>query len=304
MSLRKIFAETISSIGDKDEKLVVIVGDISHGILSKFRSDHPKRYFNIGISEPGMVSVAAGLSASGLIPVVHTIAPFLIERSYEQIKLDFAYQNLGGNFISVGGAFEYSKLGCSHHCYTDFSLMNKFSNCDIYYPGSNIEFVTIFSQVYNNGKINYFRLTEFPNSGSFDCEKIVPGKAIIERVGDKLTIVVVGALLDRVRRVVAQLENQGNSVEILYLHSLKPIDYEAIGKSLRKTKKLLVVEENHVSDGIFSTIVNKFGGDFIFAKRQLAIHDFIKTYGSYEALTQDAGLSETQISEAALELLS
>jgi transketolase len=182
--------------------------------------------------------------------------------------------------------------------------MNKFSNCDIYYPGSNIEFVTIFSQVYNNGKINYFRLTEFPNSGSFNHEKIVPGEAIIERVGDKLTIVVVGALLDRVRRVVAQLENQGNSVEILYLHSLKPIDFAAIGKSLRKTKKLLVVEENHVSDGIFSTIVNKFGGDFIFAKRQLAIHDFIKTYGSYEALTQDAGLSEKQISEAALELLS
>jgi transketolase len=89
---------------------VVVVGDISHGILSKFRNENPDRYFNIGISEPGMVNVAAGLSASGLIPVIHTIAPFLIERSYEQIKLDFGYQNLPGNFVSVGSSFDYSKL--------------------------------------------------------------------------------------------------------------------------------------------------------------------------------------------------
>lgn len=143
MSLRPIFAETLVNVARNDKNVVVIVGDISHGILSNFRTENPDRYFNIGISEPGMVNVAAGLSASGLVPVIHTITPFLIERSYEQIKLDFAYQNLGGNFISVGGAFEYSKLGCSHHCYTDYALMSKFKNCDIYFPGSEIEFTTI-----------------------------------------------------------------------------------------------------------------------------------------------------------------
>ena len=90
-SLRKAFADSMLKLGDIDKNLVVIVGDISHGILKPFRESYPDRYFNIGISEPAMVNVAAGLSAQGLNPVVHTIAPFLIERSYEQIKLDFAY---------------------------------------------------------------------------------------------------------------------------------------------------------------------------------------------------------------------
>ena len=304
MSLRPIFAETVASIGISDSNLVVIVGDISHGILSRFRAENPSRYFNIGISEPGMVNIAAGLSASGLVPVIHTIAPFLIERSYEQIKLDFAYQNLGGNFISVGGAFEYSKLGCSHHCYTDYSLMSKFKNCDIYFPGSAEEFSIIFTQVYNNGRINYFRLTEYPNSVIYPSERIIPGAAIVDKTGADLTIVVVGALLDRVKNVAAKLEHHGRGVEVLYLHTLKPLDLNSIEKSVRKTQRLLVVEENHVSGGIFSAIIAEIGGDFLFAKKQLAIQGFLKTYGTYDALTSESGLSEKQVLEAALELLS
>jgi transketolase len=304
MSLRHIFAETMADVGKSDENLVVIVGDISHGILSRFRSENPDRYFNIGISEPGMVNIAAGLSASGLVPVIHTIAPFLIERSYEQIKLDFAYQNLGGNFISVGGAFEYSKLGCSHHCYTDYALMSKFENCNIYYPGSANEFSIIFSQVYNNGKINYFRLTEYPNSFPYTPAWIIPGSAIIDTEGEDLTVVVVGALLDRVRNVAEKLESLGKSVEILYVHTLKPLDLKSIETSVQKTQRLLVIEENHENGGVFSTIASELGGKYKFAKRNLAIQGFIKSYGSYESLSIESGLSENQILEAAMDLLA
>ena len=126
-SLRPIFAKTLSDLGAVDENLVVIVGDISHGLLGDFRNSFPSRYFNIGICEPAMVGVAAGMSKIGLNPVIHTIAPFLIERAYEQIKLDFGYQQISGNFVSVGSAFDYSKLGCSHHSYADVSLIPRHS---------------------------------------------------------------------------------------------------------------------------------------------------------------------------------
>jgi transketolase len=303
VSLRPIFAKTMVSVAERDEKLVVIVGDISHGIFSEFRSAFPKRYFNIGISEPAMVNVAAGLSASGLIPVVHTIAPFLIERSYEQIKLDFAYQNLGANFISVGSAFEYSKLGCSHHCYSDYSLLSKFESCDIYYPGSENEFSIIFNNVYRNGRINYFRLTEYPNSIPFDSHLVKPGVAILEREGTDLTIVTAGSLLNRARNVADSLMKQGYQVDLVYLHTLKPLDLEAIEKSIMKTGKLLVIEENHKSDGIFSVINNSLAGSVIYKKKHLAIDDFVRSYGSYDALSADAGLSEDAIQKAAIELL-
>ena len=118
--LRNVFAETMLNLGKKNKKLVVIVGDISHGILKPFAKKFPKRYYNIGICESATVNMAAGLSKVGLNPVVHTIAPFLIERAYEQIKLDFGYQKLDVNLVSVGGSFDYSKLECSHHCYMMF----------------------------------------------------------------------------------------------------------------------------------------------------------------------------------------
>ena len=97
--LRLEFADTMLEIGLNDPRLVVMVGDISHGILQPYAKACPGRYYNIGICEPTIVNMAAGLNKTGLIPVVHTIAPFITERSYEQIKLDFGYQNLSGNIV-------------------------------------------------------------------------------------------------------------------------------------------------------------------------------------------------------------
>src|SRR3989338_3512668 len=159
-TIRQEFADTMVEVGLKDPKLVVLVGDISHGILQKFNTACQDRYYNIGICEPSIVGMSAGLYKSGLIPVVHTIAPFLIERSYEQIKLDFGYQKCGVNLVSVGGAFDYSQLGCSHHCYADISLMKHFKRANIFFSASCMEFNILFKQAYNNGLINYFRIAD------------------------------------------------------------------------------------------------------------------------------------------------
>ena len=129
--------------------------------MQPFAKRYPKRYFNIGICEPAMVNVAAGLSKMGLIPIVHTITPFLIERSFEQIKLDFGYQKLPVNLVSVGGSFDYSKLGCSHHSYSDLAIINQFENSQFFYPGSAVEFDVLFNQTYRKNKINYFRFQIF-----------------------------------------------------------------------------------------------------------------------------------------------
>ena len=107
------------------------------------------------------MNMAAGMNKVGLTPVIHTIAPFLIERAYEQIKLDFGYQQLSANFVSVGGSFDYSQLGCSHHCYTDVSLMSHFSRANIFIPGSAEEFNQLFKEVYKNNEINYFSHCSF-----------------------------------------------------------------------------------------------------------------------------------------------
>ena len=121
--------------------------------------------------------------------------------------------------------------------------------------------------------------------------------------GLDLTIVTAGALLSRVVRVAETLESSGYSCDVIYLHTLKPLDLKAIIESISVTKRLLVVEENHFKDGIYSEVNNAAAGEFNYSKSQLAIVDFIREYGDYEALSTSAGLSEKQIFLEAEKLL-
>ena len=303
MSLRKTFALTMLEIAENDDSLVVFVGDISHGVFKPFRDRFPNRYYNIGISEPGMVNVAAGLSAKGLTPVVHTIAPFLIERSYEQIKLDFAYQELGVNLVSVGGAFDYSKLGCSHHCYTDYSLMAQFENANIFFPGSNIEFELLFKSTYSNKQINYFRLTEFPHGIDFEPGDISAGKGIKVKEGSDLTIVTTGSALKRAIEAEKLLSALGHSIEIIYCHSLKPFDTKLIQESIKKTQKVITFEEISSQDGLFNLVNASISGSFTYSIKQLAINEFVRQYGTFNELCEASGLSTENLVSSSLKLL-
>ena len=102
--MRKEFARLMLEMGGKEERLIVLVGDISVFGLREFRRNYPERFYNIGVCEQSTISIASGMALAGLIPVVHSIAPFITERCFEQIKDDFGYQGLGGNFISIGAS--------------------------------------------------------------------------------------------------------------------------------------------------------------------------------------------------------
>ena len=294
-NLRESFAQTMVKIGSKDENLMVMVGDISHGILQPFAQKFPNRYYNIGICEPSIINMAAGLSEVGLIPVVHTIAPFLIERSYEQIKLDFGYQKRGINLISVGSAFDYSQLGCSHHCYTDVSLIGHIENSQVFVPGSVKEFEELFTQSYSDKSINYFRLTENPHTLDTLDWNIKVGKSILVREGKDVTIVAIGAQLQSAFDASKELQGEGIEVEILYFPTIKPFDSDAVRKSVLKTRKLITIEELSASDGVFNLCLNSIIGINDLSVKQLAIKGFIHGYGSYVDLCEKAGLTESNL---------
>jgi transketolase len=266
-----------------------MVGDISHGILQPFAKACPGRYFNIGICEPTIVNMAAGIAKTGLIPVVHTIAPFIIERAYEQIKLDFGYQKLGINLISVGSAFDYSQLGCSHHCYTDISLMSHFKRSHIFFPASPIELNVLFKSVYRNGEINYFRLPEQPHEVVFSPDAIQVGKAIRIAEGKDLTIVVIGPQLKTVVEALPILKQRGITADVLYYPTLKPFDEALLLSSLRVTHKVLVIEEASAHDGVFTSVLKTSKHVPAVEYAQIAIDDFVHEYGSYKDLCEKLG---------------
>ena len=303
-SIRQEFADTMLEVGKENPNLVVMVGDISHGVLKPFAKSCPDRYYNVGICEPTIVNMAAGLSKLNLIPVVHTIAPFIVERSYEQIKLDFGYQQLGVNLITVGGSFDYSQLGCSHHCYADVSLMSHFSQSRIFLPGSPEEFNILFKENYNSGKINYFRITNSVHNLNIEKKFIKSGKGIVVKEGKDITISTIAPQLKTVIETSERLKKEKNiSVEIVYFPTIKPFDKDLISKSVSKTKNLITFEELSHHDGLFNLCIKSLIGLNNISIKQIAINDFVHNYGSYEDLCSSQGLNDKNLYQEVLNLL-
>ena len=302
--LRKQFASTMIDIGKIDKRLIVIVADISHGILQPFNKMFPGRYYNIGICEPSIVNMCAGLSKMGFIPVVHTITPFLIERSLEQIKLDFSYQKLPLNLISVGGTYDYSKLGCSHHSYSDLASLKHFENINLFVPGSSKELHYQFINNYNRSQINYFRLTEYPHNYNFQYTKLIKEQPIQVEKGKNLTICVLGNKLKSCLELTSKLKKYKVTSDLFYINKLKPINLKKIKDSVDCTKKLIVIEEVSSYGGLYEDCLKIIHGINDLNTLHISVNSFIRDYGSYDDLTEISGLSTKKILKKVLKFLN
>lgn len=239
MSMRKQFTETISDLIERDQNLILLLGDIGVFGFQKIAEKYPQNVHNIGILEPATVGVAAGLSMLGMKPVVHTIAPFLVERCMEQIKNDFGYQKLNGTFVSVGASYDYAALGCTHHCPGDVGLLRQIPEMEIVLPGTSQEFDSLFKETYQNGKPTYIRLSERENTKSYP---ISFGKGFVVKKGKKATVIAVGPALKPV------LEGCINEdVTILYYTTIAPFDTETLKKHTT-TQKILLCEPYYAGE--------------------------------------------------------
>lgn len=205
---------------DQDPRLVVLLGDIGVFAFRHAFQKHPKRVINIGILEQATVSVAAGLAKEGFIPLFHSIAPFVVERAFEQIKVDFGYQSLGGHFVTVGGSYDYAALGCSHHCPGDVELMQTIPGMQILVPGHPDEFDSLMSQTFALGNPTYHRLSERSNH---EARPVTFGEAEIVQRGGGPVVVTVGPFLDRVLDAA-----DGTDATILYYTTLAPFDSQTL----------------------------------------------------------------------------
>jgi transketolase len=234
MSMRKQFVKTVESQLARDKRLVLLLGDIGVFGFQKALKEFSDRVYNIGILEPATVSLAAGLAKTELIPIIHTIAPFLVERSFEQIKIDFGYQRLGGNFVSVGASYDYASLGCTHHCPGDVGVLQNIPGMEIVVPGTATEFDALFQQAYANGHPTYYRLSERENLSS---QPVKFGQANVLKRGSLATVVAVGPTLDYILSAVEDID-----VGVIYYTTIAPFDYSTLRENLASSGKVLLVE--------------------------------------------------------------
>lgn len=282
--MRRTFSRLMQEKLKEDIDSVLLLGDI--GVFS-FRSAfdlYPERVFNVGILEQSMIGLAAGLAKSGLNPFVHTIAPFLVERPLEQLKIDFGYQKLKGNFISVGASFDYSALGCTHHCPADVTTLLGIPGFEIYVPGTEDEFIAQFNHASGNNSASYFRLSEESNTKSFH-HKI--GMSLV-RAGEKCTVLSVGPTLDMVEEAC-----QDHDVEIIYVNSIYPFDKEFLVEHC-KSGKMLVVEPFY-SGTINFLITEALSGRNISLTNFGIPRSFINEYGSVHDLKMHIGFTSENL---------
>jgi transketolase len=232
MNMRGQFIDTVTHTLAIDDRVVLLLGDIGVYGFHKAFQDYPKRIYNIGILEQATVSMASGMAMAGLTPIVHTIAPFIVERSAEQLKIDFCYQKLGGNFVSVGASYDYAALGCTHHCPGDVGLLTNVPGMEIVVPGTAQEFDLLFREAYSNGNPTYYRLSERENEES---RQVGFGKASVIRTGSSATVIAVGPVLTTVLEGVSDL-----NVTVLYYTTVSPFDRETLRQNTASGKVLLV----------------------------------------------------------------
>jgi len=146
--MRRIFGKLINEIANKDKKVVLLVGDIGYGIFDDFRKNHPKKFFNLGICEQSLIGTASGMALEGLKPWVYTITPFLIERPFEQIKLDINQQRAN---VKLVGFADYPSLGPTHSEIDAKKMMKLFSNIKSFFPVDSKETKKVVKKCY---KIN------------------------------------------------------------------------------------------------------------------------------------------------------
>lgn len=160
MTLRSAFADAMYDVMERDESVVVLLGDIGVFSFKRHAERWPTRVINAGVAECAMVGMAAGLAASGLYPVVSTISSFLVRRAYEFIYLDFGLQRLPGLFVGIGGANEYAKLGLTHLCPEHMTLMSHVPGMDLLYPWGDVEVGTCILGALSRRELAYVSLEE------------------------------------------------------------------------------------------------------------------------------------------------
>lgn len=231
---RATFAATAAELVEQDLSVALVYAEISGQYLTDVARRHPDRVINVGIREQLLVSVGAGLALAGMRPVVHTFASFLVERAFEQVKLGFGHQDVGGVLVGSGGSYDISSGGRTHQAPGDVALIDTLPDWAIHVPGHADEVEAVLRRAVAGSGREYVRVTARQNRQAFP---VTPGRFHPVRRGRTgATVVAVGPMLDPVLEAVAGLD-----VSVLYASTVRPFDAAGL-RAVLGTPDVVLVE--------------------------------------------------------------
>lgn len=238
-----------------DKNTYLLTGDLGFSVFEKIKEKFPSQYLNMGIAEQNMLGVAAGMSLTGKRVFVYSIIPFILYRSFEQLRNDICYQNLPVRVTGVGAGFSYSDAGFTHHSIEDYGILRSLPNLTILSPSDPLEVSQQMKQLQEIKGPSYMRLSRNGEPVLHDKHKSLRiGKALKVAEGDTILFVVTGSILGKAIKLVKLLEEDGYSAEILDYHTIKPFDNKTLLQELTGKELIVILEEHLAATGLYSIV--------------------------------------------------
>ncbi|OLF16119.1 transketolase family protein [Actinophytocola xanthii] len=235
--MREVFVDTVSAALDRDPRIAVVTADISAAAFAAARARHPDRVINVGIREQAMIGVAGGLALTGMRPVVHSYTPFLVERPFEQLKLDLGHQDVGAVLASIGGSYDDPVWGRTHQGPGDVALLDTLPGWTVHVPGHPDEVEPLLRAALAGDDRVYLRLSSRRNR-----EAHPTGGFTLVRPGRGGVVLAVGPTLDAVLEAVAGLD-----VTVLYASTVRPFDRAGLRAAVAAAGPEVVLVEPYLA---------------------------------------------------------
>ncbi|WP_462411434.1 transketolase family protein [Neobacillus sp. Marseille-QA0830] len=302
---RTVMSETLLDMAKHNKDIIVLTSD-SRGSASlvPFGKELPQQLVEVGIAEQNLVGIAAGLAASGKIPFVASPACFLSMRSIEQIKVDVAYSRTNVKLIGISGGVSYGALGMSHHSLQDLAVTRAIPGLHVMMPADRHETKNMIEALVDYDVPVYLRIGRNPVEDSYlssDYDFEI-GKAVTMREGSDLTIIATGETVRVALDAAEALDNGGIRCRVLNMHTIKPLDEEAIIKAAEETGRIITMEEHSIYGGLGSAVAEVVSQHCPVRVKILGIPDEPAITGKSAEVFEHYGLSVKNVIKIAKQL--
>ena len=292
IATRQSYGAALVELGKKHDNLVVLDADLAHATMTgMFKKAFPERFYDCGIAEQNMVSIAAGVAATGKKVVCSSFAMFAAGRAFEQVRNSIGYPHLNVKIGATHAGISVGEDGATHQCNEDIALMRTIPGMTIINPCDDIEAKAAVKAAYEMEGPVYMRFGRLaaPVINKEDY-KFEIGKGVIMREGKDVTIVATGLMVISALEAAEKLAVDGIDAEVINIHTIKPLDEELIVKSVQKTGKVVTVEEHSVIGGLGSAVCDCLCANNPVLVKKIGVNDVYGHSGPATELLKEFGL--------------
>lgn len=305
VATREAYGEALAQLGRENTQIVVLDADLSKSTKTyDFGKEFPERFFNMGVAEQNMVGTAAGLAAAGKIPFCSSFAVFASGRAFEQVRNSVAYSSLNVKIAATHAGITVGEDGGSHQSVEDIAIMRALPNMTVFVPADAVETAAaVRAAAAMNGPV-YIRLGRLGVPVLYDREfRFEPGKAVRLREGRDATIIATGIMVPAALEAAEILAEEDIQVQVLDMHTIKPLDIEAVVGAARETGALVTAEEHSVIGGLGGAVAEVVVEKYPVPMKRVGLPDKFGESGPPAELLVKYGLTARDLVSAVKEVI-